>query len=73
MRKKSQARKRRERLKEVAHSTARGAEWSVLFFGFLVSLVGMLVTMLAGEVLYTVLFFVFSLLVGAALWKRQAE
>jgi membrane protein YqaA with SNARE-associated domain len=73
MRKKSQARRRREKLKEVAHESARGAEWFVLFFGLLVALVGVLVSALKGEVVFAVLFFLFSLFVGAALWKRQAE
>ena len=72
MRKRSQARRKREKLKEFAHASARGAEWSVLFFGLLVSLVGVLVTILAGEVLYAILFFFISLLVGVALWKREA-
>jgi hypothetical protein len=73
LRKKSQARRRREKLKEVAYESARGAEWFLLFFGLLVSLVGALVTLLKGELLYTALFLLFSLFVGAALWKRQTE
>jgi cytochrome b561 len=69
MRKRSQGRRKREKLKEFAHTSAKGAEWSILFFGLLISLVGVLVTVLAGEVL----FFFFSLFVGAALRKREAE
>jgi membrane protein YqaA with SNARE-associated domain len=71
MRKRSQARRKREKIKDLAHALTRGVQWSVLFFGLLVSLVGVLVTILAGEILYTVLFFVFSLFVGAALWSRE--
>lgn len=73
MRKKSKARRRREKLKEVARESVRGAEWSVLFFGFLLALVGVLVSVLKGDLVFTVVFFLFSAFVGAALWKRQAE
>jgi membrane protein YqaA with SNARE-associated domain len=70
-RRRGQARRNQEKMKEFAHSLARGAEWSVLVLGLMVSLVGVLVTVLAGEDLYAVLFLLFSLFVGAALWKRE--
>ena len=65
MRKKSQARRKREKLKELAHASAKEGEWNVLFFG-------LLVTVLAGEILYVILFFLISLFVGIVLCKREA-
>jgi membrane protein YqaA with SNARE-associated domain len=73
MRKRSQARKNREKLKEFAKASAMGAEWIVLFLGLLVSSAGALVAVLAGATVYAVLFFLFALFVGAALLKREAE
>jgi membrane protein YqaA with SNARE-associated domain len=73
MRKRSQARKNREKLKEFAKASAMGAEWIVLFLGLLVSSAGALVAFLAGATVYAVLFFLFALFVGAALLKREAE
>ncbi len=62
-----------EKLKEFMYVSARGAEWAVLFFGLMVSLVAALVTFLAGETVYAVLLLLFGLLVGAALLKRSAS
>lgn len=71
-RKRSQARKNRETLKEFANRSARGAEWVVLFWGLLVSSAGALVAFVAGATVYAVLLFLFALFVGAALLKREA-
>ena len=71
-RKRLQARKNWDKLKEFANSSARGAEWIVLFLGLLVSLAGSLVAFLAGAIVYSVLLLLFALFVGAALLKREA-
>jgi hypothetical protein len=63
---------KQEKLKELAYSSARGAWWSVLFFGLMVSLVTTLVAFLLGESVYAVLGFVFGLVVGAALLKWES-
>jgi putative ABC transport system ATP-binding protein len=64
---------KQEKLKEFAYASARGAGWSVLFFGLMISLVTALVTFLAGESVYAVLAFLFGLLGGAALLKRESS
>lgn len=71
-RKRSQARKNREQLKEFANRSARGAEWIVLFWGLLVSSAGSLVAFLAGATVYAALLFAFALFVGAALLKLES-
>jgi membrane protein YqaA with SNARE-associated domain len=71
-RKRSQARKNREKLKEFANRSARGAEWIVLFLGLLVSSAGSLVAFLAGATVYAALLFAFALFVGAALLKLES-
>ncbi len=71
-RKRLQARKNWDKLKEFANASAMGAEWIVLFLGFLVSLAGVLVAFLAGAIVYAVLLLLFALFVGAALLKREA-
>jgi membrane protein YqaA with SNARE-associated domain len=72
-RKRSQARRNRENLKEFANRSTKGAEWIVLFWGLLVSSAGALVAVLAGATVYAVLLFLFALFVGSALLKREAE
>ena len=64
---------KQEKLKEFVYASARGAGWSVLFFGFMVSLVTALVAFLAGESAYAVLASLFGLLGGAALLKRESS
>ena len=64
---------KQEKLKELAHSSARGAWWSVLFFGLMVSLVTTLVALLLGEAVYAVLAFVFGVVVAAALLKWKSS
>jgi hypothetical protein len=73
MRKRSQARKNREKMKEVAKASAMGAEWIVLFLGLLVSIAGAFVAFVGGAIVYAVLLSLFALFVGAALLKREAE
>ena len=63
---------KQEKLKEFAYASARGAWWSVLFFGLMVSLVTTLVAFLLGETVYAVLAFVFGLVVGAVLLKWES-
>lgn len=72
MRKHTQARRNREKLKDVGRATARGAEWVVMFLGMLVSFAGSFVAYLAGSPVYAALMFAFALFVGAALLKREA-
>ena len=62
-----------EKLKEFAYASARGAEWSALFLGLMVSLVTALVAFLTGETMYAVVALLFGLLVGAALLKRESS
>jgi len=72
----AQARSRqekREKLKELAYASARGARWSVLVFGLMASLVTVLVAFLAGETMYASLASLFVLLVGAALLKWESS
>jgi Flp pilus assembly protein TadB len=64
---------KQEKLKELVHASARGAWWSVLFFGLMVSLVTTLVAFLLGESVYAVLAFVFGLVVAAALLKWESS
>ena len=64
---------KQEKLKELAHASAKGAWWSVLFFGLMVSLVTTLVAFLLGETAYAVLAFVFGLVVAAALLKWESS
>lgn len=73
MRKRTQARKNRENLKEVGRATARGAEWVVMFLGMLVSFAGSFVAYLAGSTVYAALMFAFALFVRAALLKRESQ
>ena len=72
----TQARSRQEKqekLKEFAYASARGAGWSMLFFGLMASLVTALVTFLLGETVYAALALLFGLFVGAALLKRESS
>jgi hypothetical protein len=64
---------KREKLKEFAYASARGVQWTALFFGLMVSLVTALVAFLTGETVYAVLALLFGLLVGAALLKRESS
>ena len=64
---------RQEKLKELAHASARGAWWSVLFFGLMVTLVTTLVAFLMGEPVYAVLAFLLGLVVAAALLKWESS
>jgi Flp pilus assembly protein TadB len=63
--------KTKEHLKEFVSTSARGLEWTVLFFGLLLSLVIALVLFLAGHILYAIPFLLFGGFVGAALLKRD--
>ena len=72
-RKRSRARKNRDKLKEFVTASGRGAEWIMLFLGSMVSLAAALVAFLAGAIVYAVLFFLFGLFVGAALLKRESR
>ena len=69
-RKKQQA---KEHLKQFAHTSARGVEWTVLFFGLLAWLVIALVLFLAGHTLYAIPFLLFGGFVAAALLKRDSS
>ena len=64
---------KREKLKEFTYASARGAEWTVLYFGVMISLVIALVTFLTGETMYAIVALLFGLLVGAALLKRESS
>jgi Flp pilus assembly protein TadB len=64
---------KQEKLKELAHASARGVWWSVLFFGLMVCLVTTLVAFLLGETVYAVLAFVFGLVAAAALLKWESS
>jgi hypothetical protein len=66
------ARNNREKRKEFAHTLIRGAEWIVLFFGLIVTLVAALVLFLLGEYVYAGLFLLLGGFVGAALLKWQS-
>ncbi len=69
--KRTQARKNREKLKEVASATSRGAQRAVMFLGMLAAFAGSLVAFLAGATIYAALLFAFALFVGAALLKLE--
>ena len=71
-RKRTQARKNREKLKEIASATSRGTQRAVMFLGMLVAFAGSLVAFLAGATVYAALLFAFALFVGAALLKLEA-
>jgi hypothetical protein len=73
MRKRTQAKRNREKVKEVGRATARGAEWVVMFLGLLVSFAGSFVAFVAGSTVYAALLFAFALFVGAALLKRESR
>jgi hypothetical protein len=64
---------KQEKLKELAYASARGAWWSVLFFGLMVSLVTTLVAFLLGETVYAVLAFLFELVVGATILTWESS
>jgi hypothetical protein len=64
---------KREKLKEFAYASTRGAEWTALFFGLMVSLVTVLVAFLMGKTVYALLALLCGLLVGAALLKRESS
>jgi hypothetical protein len=64
---------KQEKLKELAYSSARGAWWSVLFLGLMVSLVTTFVTFLLGESVYAVLAFLLGVVVAAALLKWESS
>ncbi len=71
-RKRTQARKNREKLKEIASATSRGAQRAVMFLGMLAAFAGSLVAFLVGAPVYAALLFAFALFVGAALLKLEA-
>jgi hypothetical protein len=64
---------KQEKLKELAYSSARGAWWSVLFLGLMVSLVTTFVTFLLGESVYAALAFLLGVVVAAALLKWESS
>ncbi len=72
-RKRIQAKKNREKLKEIAGATSRGMQRAVLFLGMLTAFAGSLVAFLAGYTVYAALLFAFGLFVGAALLKWDAR
>lgn len=71
-RKRTQARKNREKLKEIASATSKATQRAVMFLGMLASFAGSLVAFLAGATVYAALLFAFALFVGAALLKLEA-
>ncbi len=71
-RKRTQAKKNWEKVKEVASVTSRGAQRAVMFLGMLTAFAGSLVAFLAGETVYAALLFAFALFVGAALLKLES-
>ena len=71
-RKRTQARRYREKLKEIASATSRGTQRAVMFLGMLASFAGSLVAFVAGSTVYAALLFAFALFVGAALLKLEA-
>jgi membrane protein YqaA with SNARE-associated domain len=70
-RKRIQAKKNREKLKEIGGATSRGIQRAVMFLGMLTAFAGSLVAFLAGAYVYAVLLFIFALFVGAALVKLE--
>jgi hypothetical protein len=71
-RKRAQARKNWEKLKEIASATSRGLQRAVMFLGMLTAFAGSLVSFLAGAPVYGVLLLVFAFFVGAALLKLES-
>jgi hypothetical protein len=71
-RRRSRARHRREKKRAFSHELVKGGEWSVLFLGIMGCLAGVLVTFLAGELVYAGVLLLVGLFLGAALWKREA-
>jgi len=71
-RKRTQARKNREKLKEIARATSRGTQRAVMFLGMLAAFAMSLVAFVAGSTVYAALLFAFALFVGAALLKLEA-
>ena len=67
-----QAKKNREKLKELARATSRGTQRAVMLLGMLVAFAGSLVAFVAGATVYTALLFAFALFVGAALLKLES-
>ena len=72
-RKRIQAKRNWEKLKEIGGATSRGMQRAVMFLGMLVSFAGALVAFLAGYTVYAALLFAFGLFVGAALLKWDAR
>lgn len=72
-RRKLRKRKRQEEQKEAARAFGREAVWSVLIFGLLASLAGIVVMVVAGKPAYAVFFLPSSVLLGVALWKWEAH
>ena len=70
-RKRNQARRVRERMKEFLRTLAKGGERSVLFLGLVGCLAGALITFFTGDTAYAVLLLLLGLVMGAALWKRE--
>ena len=70
-RKRNQARRVRERMKEFLRALAKGGERSVLFLGLVGCLAGALITFVSGDTTYAVLLLLLGLVMGAALWKRE--
>ena len=70
-RKRNQARRVRERMKEFLRAFAKGGEGSVLFLGLVGCLAGALITFVSGDTTYAVLLLLLGLVMGAALWKRE--
>jgi len=56
----------------LVHRLTGDVEWEVLFFGLLFSLGGMVVCAIAGADVFAVLFFLLSLFLYLALWKRES-
>ena len=68
-RKRNQAKKNWEKLKEGAGAVSRGMQRAVMVLGMLAAFAGSLVAVLAGAPVYAALLFAFALFVGAALLK----
>jgi hypothetical protein len=72
-RKRAQARKNWEKLKEITSATSRGSQRAVVvLLGMLVAFAESLVAFVAGATVYAALLFAFALFVGAALLKLKA-
>jgi Flp pilus assembly protein TadB len=72
-RKRIQAKKNREKLKEIAGAASKGMQRAVMFLGMLTAFAGALVAFLAGTYVYAALLFAFALFVGAALVRLEWE